>query len=390
MVPAGLVDYLSLLPEEQRANYRKRVEDAAAKDPTDGAVLLRLVELELEEGHADAAADAARRIAALKPDPASLAGAGKALLDSNQNVLAKDLLARAAAAAPSADVDLDLALAVFRVDGAPAGLARLDGEPASARGGDYYLVRAQMLNASGKLEEAAASLEAALRAAPKRADLYWQAAAFLAGNGKTDDALRMLDQALRDLPDAREIPLAKALTLEISGQTGPALDLLKQVQTRWPEWAAGWAARGMVLENHGSFEEAWQALNTAVSLGARSPEAYYYLADASLRSTPKRMDAADSAAAVAFKGLADDAWTLTLTGRMAVAKGDYATAVERLKRAISLRPDFAEAHRLLGESYKAQGQPQQAEAEEQRSKQGVETNPPYLNRLFQSKPLAAW
>jgi tetratricopeptide (TPR) repeat protein len=139
-------------------------------------------------------------------------------------------------------------------------------------------------------------LDNSLRAAPKRADLYWQAAAFLAGNDKPAEALLLLDQAERDLPGEREIPLAKAVALELSGQTAAAGDLLKEVQGRWPEWPAGWVARGIVLETHGGFEEARQALETAVSLGARSPETYYYLADSTLRSTPKRIDAAEKAA----------------------------------------------------------------------------------------------
>ena len=187
------------------------MEAAVAKDPSDGAAQLRFLQLSLDDGRMDQAADAARRIAGLKPD-------------------------------------------------------------------------------------AAAALEQALRAAPKRADLYWQAAAFLAGNDKPAEALLLLDQAERDLPGEREIPLAKAVALELSGQTAAAGDLLKEVQGRWPEWPAGWVARGIVLETHGGFEEARQALETAVSLGARSPGTYYYLADSTLRSTPKRIDAAEKAA----------------------------------------------------------------------------------------------
>ena len=319
-VPGGYVDYLSLTPEQRRTDYRSRVEAAVAKDPTDGAAQLRDLKLELDDGHMDRAAAAARAIAALKPDGAVLAGAGRALLESKQDSLAMDLLQRAAAAAPSADVDLDLAIAVFQVQGAANGLARLDLVPEAARGGDYYLARAQMLDSSGKPEEAAAALQQALRAAPKRADLYWQAAAFLAVGGKTPEALRLLDQAARDLPDERQIPLAKAIVLEISGQTAAAGDLWKELQDRWPEWPAGWVARGIVLENHGSFEDAHRALETAISLGARSAQAYYYMADSALRSTPRRIDDAQAAAAQALKFAPDDPWVKALPGRIASEK----------------------------------------------------------------------
>jgi predicted Zn-dependent protease len=268
----------------------------------------------------------------------------------------------------------------------------LDHVPEAARGGDYYLARAQMLDASGKPADAAAALEQALRAAPKRADLYWQTAVFLVGNGKAAEALRLLDQAARDLPGEREIPLAKAVALELSGQTAAAGDLLKEIQGRWPEWPAGWVARGVVLGTHGSFEEARQALETAISLGARSPETWYYLADSALRSTPKRIDAAEKAAAQALKLAPADPWVQALAGRVAFEKGDFATAVERLREAIRLRPGLAPAHDALAQAYNALGRKQeaQAEAEQFGKTRGANDEPPYLSDLFQRKPPRDW
>jgi tetratricopeptide (TPR) repeat protein len=391
-IPEGLVNYLGMTPEERRTNLRARVESAVAKDPTDGAAQLQDLQLELEEGHVDRAVDAAHRIAALKPDAAVLADAGRALLESNQDLLAMDLLGRAAAVAPSPEIDLDLAIAAFHVQGAAAGLARLDGIPEAGRSGDYYLGRAQMLDASGKSEEAAAALEQALHAAPKRADLYWQAAALLSVHGKTAEALRLLDQAVRDLPDAREIPLARAITLEISGQTTGAGDLLKEVGSRWPEWPAGWVARGIIFDNHGSFEQARQAMETAVSLGARSAQAYYYLADSALRTTPKRIDEAGGAAAQALKLAPSEPWIQDVAGRVALAKGDDSTAIERLREAVRLGPNLAPPHEALAQAYSAMGRKAEAQAEADRLKktQNADANPPFLTELFQAIPLRDW
>jgi tetratricopeptide (TPR) repeat protein len=249
-----------------------------------------------------------------------------------------------------------------------------------------------MLDASGKSDEAAAALEEALRAAPKRADLYWNTAAFLSVHGKTAEALRLLDQATRDLPDVREIPLAKAIALEMSGQTAGAGDLLKEVRSRWPEWPAGWVARGILLENHGSFEEARQAMETAVSLGARSAPAYYYLADSALRCTPKRIDDAAGAAAQALKLAPLEPWIQDLAGRVAFAKGDYAAAVQRLREAIRLSPNLAQAHNALAQTYSAMGRKQEAQAEAEQFKkvQKPGANPPFLAQLFQATPLRDW
>ena len=76
LVPGGLVDYLSLTPDERRADYRARVESAVLKDPSDAAAQARYLKLSLEDGNSDQAAAAARQIAGLKPGPAVLAEAG--------------------------------------------------------------------------------------------------------------------------------------------------------------------------------------------------------------------------------------------------------------------------------------------------------------------------
>ncbi|HUP03599.1 MAG TPA: tetratricopeptide repeat protein [Bryobacteraceae bacterium] len=393
-VPAGFVDYLGMTPEERRANYRQRVEETIAKNPTDGPAQLRDLQLELDDGHMDRAADAARRIAALKPDPALFSDAGRALLGSNQNALAKDLLQRAMAAAPapSPDLQLDLAIAVFRADGAAAGLARLDDMPETGRDGDYYLARAQMLNAAGKRDEAASSLEMALRASPKRADLYWQTAAVLTADRKSADALKLLDRAAAGLPDAREIPLAKAIVLELSGQTVEASKAMEAVRVRWPEWPAVWVARGIALNTQGDFVQASQSLQTAASLGARGAEAYYYLADSLLRGQPAQVEAAAKASAQALALAPSDPWLQVLAGRVALQKGNHQGAVGLFEQATRLRPEWALPHKLLAQAYQALGRKDEAAAELRKAQSSSvkDESPAYLAELFQSIPPNDW
>ena len=49
-VPGGLVDYLSLTPEQRRADYRARVEKLVREHPADSAALVTYLRLLLEEG----------------------------------------------------------------------------------------------------------------------------------------------------------------------------------------------------------------------------------------------------------------------------------------------------------------------------------------------------
>jgi hypothetical protein len=84
-VPAGLVAYLAMPPEQQKADYRARVEKAYRESPEDATAQLHYLKLLLEDGK-DASA-IARRLAGTKVAPE----AGKALIDAGQWKLAKEL-----------------------------------------------------------------------------------------------------------------------------------------------------------------------------------------------------------------------------------------------------------------------------------------------------------
>jgi tetratricopeptide (TPR) repeat protein len=385
-VPAGLVEYLSLTPEQRRADYRARVEKAIHDHPDDPAAQVQYLKLTIEDHNADRVVAAAKRIATLKPAAAVLADAGRALLVANQYALARDLLQQAAAAGPRVDgVELDLAIATFHATGAKAGLELIDRLPESARTGDYYLARAQMLDAYGKVQEAAAALRQALHAAPERPDLYLRAVALLVKRGQAPEALRIIEEGARTLPQNREILLREATTLEFAHSAGDAEHLLSEVQTRWPEWSGVWLAHGIILAAHRHYEEARQALETAAALGASSPETYFYLADCTLRAG--RKDAAEPLIRQALKLAPGDPWIQALAGRIAFERGEYQLAVERERAAIRQRPRFAEAHASLAQAYAALGRKQESEAELAQAgtmqKGASNDDPPYLSRLFE-------
>jgi predicted Zn-dependent protease len=325
-----------------------------------------------------------------------LADAGRALLTARQYSPAKTLLEQAAASDPSAGLELDLAIAAFHNSGAAEGLRLLDRVAESRQNADYYLARAQMLDASGKAVDAITAIDRAIRAAPGRPDLYWQATVFLNRNGQAKEALQLLDRAEQILPQDSQIPLLRATLLESAGQTEDAEHLLNKIQRRWPEGGAVWVARGIILAAHRRFEEARRALETAVSLGGRSPEAWFYLADSTIRSAPDRIGDAEAALREALKLAPEDPWIQVLAGQIAYKKGDYKTAAERQQNAIRLRPGSIQAHKDLAQSYTALGRKQEAQAQQEIAQAIQKESPdkaaeaPDPCKLFQTRPPQDW
>jgi tetratricopeptide (TPR) repeat protein len=270
--PRDLMRYLSLTPEQQRADYRARVEQAVRDSPSSADAQLRLLKLSLEDGQTSQALTTARTLASLKPNPAILAEAGRALLEARQYAPSRELLEKAAAASPSAGLELPLSIAVFRSSGPEEGLKQMERVPESARNADYYLARAQMLHADGKSGDALSAVDKALRIAPDRPVLYWQEAAFLKEDGHVKEALGFLERAAKSLPRESSIRALQAALLESDSHTEQARNLLEDARRRWPEASSVWVAEGMILAVHGNTGQARRALETAVSLGAHSPE----------------------------------------------------------------------------------------------------------------------
>ncbi len=221
--PAGLVDFLSLSPEEQYARYRDGVERTVRSNPENAEAQVEFLKLSLNDGKLDQAAAVSRQIIALKPSLAILANAATALLTAEQYPLAKEFLEHAiSVAGPSGDLPLDLAIAKFHVANAQAGLEQLDHISEPQRTGDYYLARALMLDAAGNTGEAIAAVSQARNQTPTNPVLYRQAILLLIRNHRVQEASQLLDEAMRVLPDDPEILQLKTTKAELAGKAEAA------------------------------------------------------------------------------------------------------------------------------------------------------------------------
>ncbi|HEY7212358.1 MAG TPA: tetratricopeptide repeat protein [Bryobacteraceae bacterium] len=91
--PAGLLDFLSLSPEEQLLRYRTGVERTVQKNPDNLQAELQYMRLLLDDGKTATALSVARKIASLKPAPALAREAEQALVAAEQYDAAKQFRA---------------------------------------------------------------------------------------------------------------------------------------------------------------------------------------------------------------------------------------------------------------------------------------------------------
>jgi tetratricopeptide (TPR) repeat protein len=360
----GLLDFLSLPPAEQRARYLANLRRNAAKDSIDFRWTIRLGTELLADGKSAEALEIFRQIRSASSDPQILARCGTALLEFEQYEAAREFLEAVVAVTPSfSAARLDLATAVFHLDGPHTALNELDKTAPEDRKGDYYLLRAQLLDSLGKVPEAADALNRGMQLAPTRASLYFQAASFLLKHQLRQEALSLLEQASRIVPDARELLLAECVALILVHRESDAEKLLAEIQARWPEWDRSYLLNGILLQMQLKPGEARRMLETAIALGAATPEAYYYQALSITESAPQDSESAEKAIDRALGLAPNDAYVFLLAGKIAVARKDYATGVQRLQRATQLQPGLIPAHYALRSAYKAIGDEQKSAAE---------------------------
>ncbi len=372
---SGLFDFLTLSPAEQQTRSVANLKASILQHPADRELKLRLIEALLAQGKIDEARPVLEQIRQTSPDSRILAHCAGLLIDSE---LYQDALPFIEGAIQKGSVPdrilLDRALAILHTSGAEKALTALQAIPSGRRGGDYYLLEAQIQDSLGKFPEAVEALNEALRAAPTRRDLYFQACSFLIKHKRFDECRRLIDQAEKYLPASPELMLARAIVLEWTNQTDEAIQQLVKIQAQWPEWSMPYAIQGIILESQHRAAEAKQLLETSITLDSGNPAAYYHLALAVRELTPNDRKGAYEIISRGLKLDPEDPYMHAQAGRIALDMKDYPGALSHLREAVRLYPDMADAHWMLATLYRATG-----EAEKQRIELDEVTR---LNKLF--------
>lgn len=360
----GLVSYLSLSPKKQEAQYLMNLRRQLESNPQDPTLRIRWAETLLRQGKTSESLKDFDQILASHPGQAALKRCGNSLLSAGEYGEAEKFFP---AATESSDPDpsaiLDLAITKFHLAGPREALATLDSTPAEARKGDYFLLRAQILDAEGKAQEAAENLTQGLRNSPTRADLYFQAALFLIKHEKYREVLQVLQDAVQRFPNSRQLLLTQAIAYGIVHQEWKAEKVLGRIEGRWPEWGLAYLIHGIILVGEAKMDQAKPLLQTVIALGIHSPLAYYGVALADMEAMPPDPQSAYKPIQESLELNPDDPYTQSLAGKIDDARKDYPEALVHLKKAVQMWPDMVEAHQALSVTYRAMGQRDKSIAE---------------------------
>ena len=353
----GLFTFLELPSEEQFARYIANLQRTVNARPDDPTPKVRLGQALLQQGRLREAVELFRAARQETSAPALLAQCGKSLLDGEQYAEASEFLEPAVTGDPSnIDTRLNLAIAVFHSRGPDAALQVLDTMPGEERKGDYFLLRAQLLDALRRPQEATEALNRGIRSTPTRPDLYFQAALFMIDHNQVQEMLDFLARAEGVAPENPELWLTQAIGFAILHQTGQAAGVLAKMESRWPEWYLPYLVHGVILDYGLRGAEAKPLLETAIALGAHQAMAYYHLASAALGQEPADLPEATRAIREALARNSKDAFIQSLAGKIAFLEKDYSAAVEHLHAALEIWPDMIEAHETLSATYRALGE----------------------------------
>ncbi len=270
----GMIELATLPEAERRRREIERFRAMAASRPDDPKLQLHLAELILADGRTEEALKEFRKLLELNAEAELIEQAGRTLLGADQPEAARQFLERVVTERPAAR--LDLALAVSATEGVEAALKAL-GEPPQERAGDYLLLKAALLDAAGRPEQAAQVLTQGLAAAGSRADIARHAAALLVRYDRLEEAMAVVREARKTAPEEADLALLEAAFLGLTNRLQEADKAFRELETRRPEWDRPWLYHGLLLEPARP-SEARRKIETAVALGAADPAASCALA----------------------------------------------------------------------------------------------------------------
>ena len=222
----------------------------------------------------------------------------------------------------------------------------------------YYSNRGSALRALGRLEEALASYEAALRLRPDLAEACYNRGTVLQELGRLEEAVTAYDAALRIKPDYAEAHSNRGNALKAIGRFEEALISYDVALRIKPDYAEAHSNRGNALKALGRLEEALAAYEAALRIGPDLAEAHSNRG-AALRGLG-RLEEALASYDAALQIKPDYAEAYYNLGNTLKDLNCLEKALAAYEAALRLKPDYAQAHSNRGVVLKALGRFEEA------------------------------
>ena len=203
-----------------------------------------------------------------------------------------------------------------------------------------------MLQALGRLEEALASYDQALRIEPGLVTALYNRGVTLCAMKRNEEALASYDCVLAIDPGDTAAWLNRGTLLADLGRPEDALAAVDRVLALDPHYAQAWNNRGIALQAQGRFEEALASYDHALAL---KPDYAAALFDrANILSGLKHFDQALAGYDGALALTPDDVRAWSNRGATLWAMNRIDEALASYGRALAIKPDDAEALHLRG------------------------------------------
>jgi tetratricopeptide (TPR) repeat protein len=209
---------------------------------------------------------------------------------------------------------------------------------------DYYLDRGNLLFRLGHLDEALADYEAAIRSSPPLPEAYYNRAELRISIGDLDGARADLDHVLELDPDYLDAYVSRAGLLAALDMAAAARADVEAGLARGPGNGHLLCVLGQLETAAGRYQEARQALDTALAAVPAPPEAWAARGDLRFTIGDREGAVADLTRAIDLEEQAPFYYNRALALR---ALGRYGEALDDLRRAHELDPDDREIREAL-------------------------------------------
>ena len=205
----------------------------------------------------------------------------------------------------------------------------------------------------GKLAEAISALEKAAQSRPQDANIQENLAEMYKDRGESDKAIHHLERANSLRPRNVRNLVNLAIAYAEVGQHGRAIELLKVAVALQPEFAKVHMNLGVTYNRIGQYDTGIQYLNKALEIEPDNPHAIMNLGLV-YRSQGRHAEAITQfTKALELQGANAKATAYLNVGDTYYDMGEHEKAIPYFHNAIRLNPNHANAHLLLGLSYRA-------------------------------------